>query len=517
MKDLLNKLFAKVTELIESDELKGNKLRYQLGEVITAFYTANKEEIRKGEKDIEREILELYESENLNKNNIVTGRYKASAWDKMKIALSEALIARYDADGYSVTNLAYMQQFYRKYRNSPDSLEDALQLDWSHNISLLKDKLTGDERRFYLKKAVSEGWTVKKLEQKIRDEAYDVFLRTIEDCDYKYKIEKIEINNYKSLVNFKLDSPSQFLVFAGANATGKSSIFEAIEFLMHSAMTTDNIAIDIFGGADKIVNYQAQIKSSSVRPVLLIILNLSFGDERKQTISFGINYDYSTNKLFKQFTGIASLDRRIVESFSHIFIDNRNRAENKIKLYNKLWLDASNTSRILKTILENSKKRPEVIEWLQILIPGLEKISVEKDLSGKEELQVFEKAFPNRPFTGNLISEGTYNIIALLTLIYQSDEPQFICIEEPETGLNPAVLKEMVPFFREMAQKYHHHIWVTTHSVSLVSELVEEELVIVNKKDGITHVYPCQPGDFEEMNPGEAWMSNMLKGGGLPW
>ena len=72
-------------------------------------------------------------------------------------------------------------------------------------------------------------------------------------------------------------------------------------------------------------------------------------------------------------------------------------------------------------------------------------------------------------------------------------------------------------FFREMTKKYHHHIWLTTHSVSLVSELVEEELIIINKKDGVTHANPCEPGDFEEMNPGEAWMSNMLKGGGLPW
>ena len=75
----------------------------------------------------------------------------------------------------------------------------------------------------------------------------------------------------------------------------------------------------------------------------------------------------------------------------------------------------------------------------------------------------------------------------------------------------------MVSFFREMTKKYHHHIWLTTHSVSLVSELVEEELIIINKKDGVTHANPCEPGDFEEMNPGEAWMSNMLKGGGLPW
>ncbi len=68
-----------------------------------------------------------------------------------------------------------------------------------------------------------------------------------------------------------------------------------------------------------------------------------------------------------------------------------------------------------------------------------------------------------------------------------------------------------------MTEKYHHHIWITTHSASLVSELTEEELIIVNKKNGATQINQCKEGDFEKMRPDEAWLSNMLKGGGLPW
>lgn len=517
MKKLLEKLFSDIENLIE--KLNDSKLRYQIGEAITTFYISHKEEIKTKEKSFDKEIIEFYDSKDLSKKGLDAEKYKkSSSWDKIKTALSEALTNKNGGDGYSTTNLAYMQQFYKKYRNAPDSLERALQLDWTHNISLLKDKLNDDERRYYLKKAIAQKWTVKELEKQIADEAYDVFLRTIEECAYKFIIDRVKINNYKSLVDFEIINPSQFLVFAGANASGKSSIFEAIEFLMHSAMTTGNIALDIFGGPDKIVNFNAQSKAGSSKSILSVDIDLSFGESEKiQSISFGVYYDYATAKLTKEFTGIPTLDNRIIESFSHIFIDNHKRAENKIKHYDKLWLDGSNTSKILKTILSNKTKKSEVLEWLQVLIPGLETISVEKDFTGKEELQIFEKAFPKKPFTGNLISEGTFNIIALLTLLYQSDEPQFICIEEPETGLNPAILKELVPFFREMTQKYHHHIWVTTHSVSFVSELSEVELVIINKKDGITLNHPCKPGDFEEMKPDEAWMSNMLKGGGLPW
>jgi predicted ATPase len=443
---------------------------------------------------------------------------KGTAWDKIKTAISDWLNKLYSEDGYSITNLGYMLQFYRKYRNSPESLEQAYRLEWSHNIVLLKDKLNDDERIYYIRNAINEKLSVKELEKRIKDETYDDFLNAVKQNNYHYHIEKITIRNYKSLVKVIIDSPSRLLVFAGANATGKSSIFESIEFLMHTAMIKGDIAFDIFGGVERIVNFSAQRNKQAENTTLVINLELSFRNhEGKFSTSFGLDYDIKNKKLIKKSTNIPLLDNRIIESFSRIFIDNTKRSENKIKVYNKLWLDSTNLSKILKPVLENEKKRLEIFEWLQALIPEVEKIIVENDLTGKEEIQVIEKSYPERPFVGNLISEGTYNIIALLALFYQSDEPQFICLEEPETGLNPAILKELVSFFREMGEKYKHNIWITTHSTTLVSELIEEELIIVNKKNGETHIYQCKPGDFEGLRPDEAWMSNMLKGGGLPW
>lgn len=516
---IVEELYSIVKKLIKStNDKKSNELRFKIGEAISSTYVKYKEDIKNKSVELEEEIIEFYKAENISSGNISSGKFnKLSSWDKVKAAISDALSKKYIDDGYSVTNLGYMQQFYRKYRNAPENLKIAFQLDWSHNVELLKDKLNDDERRFYLKKALLEKWSLNELEKQIKEEKYDEFLKVIEECKYRYKIEKVEISNYKSLVKVELINPSPLLVFAGANATGKSSIFEAIEFLMHSAMTFGDIAFDIFGGIEKIVNYNLQ-KGKSNDAEMLIKLTLAFENQKsKQQIEFAVSYDYNGRQFEKMFTNLPALDSKIVDSFSRLYIDNNKRAENKLKRYNKLWLDASNLNRILKNILDDNKKKEEIIEWLKILVPEVENIQIEQDISGKEELRIFEKAHPSKPFTGNLISEGTYNIIALLTMFYQSDNPQFICIEEPETGLNPAILKELVPFFREMSSKNGHHIWVTTHSTSLVAELIEEELIIVNKKDGETSIYPCKEGDFEEMKPDNAWMSNMLKGGGLPW
>jgi len=364
-----------------------------------------------------------------------------------------------------------------------------------------------------LNRALSENWSVKELERQIKNESFDNFLNEIEQSNYQFNIQELKIKNYKSLVNIDILEPSKLLVFAGANASGKSNIFEAVEFLMHAAMTTGTIVFDIFGGSENVVNFKAQEQKNEL---FEIELSLSFGDN-KHNIGFGLKYDIQDKQLIREFTGIKKLDEAIINSFSRIFIDNYKRAENKLKIYNKLWIDAANLSSILKTILEDEKKKSEIIEWIQILIPEIESVSVEKDLGGKEELIIIEKSFPDKPFAGNLISEGTHNIIALLALFYQTNQSQFVCIEEPETGLNPAILSELIPFFHEMTEKYHHHIWITTHSASLVAELSEKELIIVNKKNGETQTNQCKEGDFEKMRPDEAWMSNMLKGGGLPW
>ncbi|MBK9015266.1 MAG: AAA family ATPase [Saprospiraceae bacterium] len=154
---------------------------------------------------------------------------------------------------------------------------------------------------------------------------------------------------------------------------------------------------------------------------------------------------------------------------------------------------------------------------MELLIPGLEKVEVAKsDLSGDYFLSIFEKNLPD-PIGKNLISDGTYNILALLTAVYQSDEPQFLCIEEPENGLNPYVVRTLVNFFRTVCEEKGHYIWLNTHSPTIVNELQPKELILIDKIEGITKAKQLDPNlKFKTMKLDEAWLTNSL-GGGLPW
>jgi predicted ATPase len=121
-------------------------------------------------------------------------------------------------------------------------------------------------------------------------------------------------------------------------------------------------------------------------------------------------------------------------------------------------------------------------------LPEFDRIEVQKsEFSSNENLLIYQKHY-ERPFNKELISDGTFNIIALLTAVYQSDEPQFLCIEEPENGLNPKVIKELVNFCRDACEDKGHYIWLNTHSQTLVSQLKEEEMIVVDKINGETQI-----------------------------
>lgn len=182
----------------------------------------------------------------------------------------------------------------------------------------------------------------------------------------------------------------------------------------------------------------------------------------------------------------------------------------------KLNFNGNNLEKVLKRLLENKEKREEISEWLELFIPEFDRIEVQKSaFSRNEDLLIYQKHY-KEPFNKELISDGTYNIIALLTAVYQSDEPQFLCIEEPENGLNPYVIRKLVDFFRNACAEKGHYIWLNTHSQTLVECLQPEEVIIVDKINGETQVKQIKGMNLHGLDMAEVWLSGAL-GGGTPW
>lgn len=352
------------------------------------------------------------------------------------------------------------------------------------------------------------------------------------------KIKELHIQNYKSLVDLKIIEPNPFTVFAGSNGAGKSNIFEALEFFSYSHNTdfTSKSIFGLFGGLSNIYSFkntiyspmlfnidfndsfpheltirigdfedQIQMSSASMvlisKPILESIRKEEFHSDRKEIWEKGLN-----NPSFNQF----------FNNSTRLFIGNSKILRQNFFDDLKLNADCSNLEKVLKRVLKDENKREEICEWLDLLIPGFDNIEiVSEPLSGTDSLIIYEKG-TIKPYTKNLLSDGTYNILALLTAVYQSDEPQFLCIEEPENGLNPKVQKELVNLFRQKCEEEGHYIWLNTHSQTIVNQLTVKELILVDKVEGATQIKQLTDFDNHGLPMDEAWLTNSL-GGGIPW
>ena len=339
------------------------------------------------------------------------------------------------------------------------------------------------------------------------------------------EINHLQIINYKSLKDFMIVSPNAFSVFVGPNAAGKSNIFEALEFLSFCSFMNAYEAFKLFGNLNDLLNKKITEKYShfsfdiffykeNIRPYLVIEVVKDFSGNYIPSKYDAADFEFNMLNSEKDSMSENKSIRHFF-NFSRIFISNSNLLKRPIQDDSKLALDASNLEKVLKRLLKNERTKAEIIEWLQLLIPGFDKVEiVSEPLSGSDNLLIYEKG-TIKPFNKSLISDGTYNVLAILTAVFQSDEPQFLCIEEPENGLNPKVIKELVSLFRQKCNE-GHFIWLNTHSQTLVSELTSDEIILVDKKNGETVIKQIKGMNLHGLKMDEALLTNAL-GGGIPW
>lgn len=361
------------------------------------------------------------------------------------------------------------------------------------------------------------------------------------------RIKKIHIQNYKSLVDFELDNPPPFCAFVGPNASGKSNIFEALEFVNYVARYVFE-APNLFRGRESIFSYSPKELGNKDSEYIHFVcdfidtvkveFDLVFSKIESQK-NTRVIFDYSTdNTYIKWGLPIHSIQNiNLREEFKNnwkaankkydndyeIFFDNFSRifvgASKLIRINqpsSKLLPDASNLSQIIGQIFQDENKKEDFIEWIRILIPEFKNIEVKKsNIDGSYEFFVYEES-SNKPFPKHLISDGTYNILALMAAVYQSSEPQFLCIEEPENGLHPEAIELLVDFFRSKCEEEGHHIWLNTHSPTLVRCMKLDEVVLVNKVNGETKARIETRLNDINIKTDDAWLSNAL-GGGVSW
>ena len=107
-----------------------------------------------------------------------------------------------------------------------------------------------------------------------------------------------------------------------------------------------------------------------------------------------------------------------------------------------LEADASNLATVLARLKAETgtEVRPngvlaDIAADLASLIPSVRGIKLHEDTRAREyafELLLFD----DMPFSSRVISDGTLRLLAILTVINDSERKGILCVEEPENGVH---------------------------------------------------------------------------------
>ena len=82
------------------------------------------------------------------------------------------------------------------------------------------------------------------------------------------------------------------------------------------------------------------------------------------------------------------------------------------------------------------------------------------------------------------VSDGTLLVLAYLAILYLPQPPRVLLLEEPENGIHPKRLRDVLGILRELIQEQSHtQVVLTTHSPSALDSSAPEEVTLCTMQD----------------------------------
>ena len=122
-------------------------------------------------KNVNSELIKLY----WNIGAYISNQISQAKWgDKTIDHLSEYLTSQgSDYKGFNRRNLYRMKQFYEEYTDNKIVSPLVTQIGWSHHLLILSKTKTQEEKEFYIRLAISEGYSKRELERQLDSAVYE--------------------------------------------------------------------------------------------------------------------------------------------------------------------------------------------------------------------------------------------------------------------------------------------------------------------------------------------------------
>jgi predicted ATPase len=296
-------------------------------------------------------------------------------------------------------------------------------------------------------------------------------------------IRSVHIENFRCLRDVQLDL-EPLTVLVGPNASGKSAILQALD--QHAWSATDG--------------WQHS-------PVTDIRMRFELADARVVEVLHGgprPGYRYQRLQLDVQ----------------------QLRQPNVLAHAKILESNGSNLTNVFRTLTR--KQQEAFSRQFCRLVPMFRDLDTVPHGNGQHGLRFQDRWNPSVWYTPQEVSDGTLLVVAFLALQHQSSPIDLVAIEEPERGLHPYLIGELVRLLRDLATgaigAKPIQVVLATHSAELLEFVRPEEVRFLNRvpEDGSVQVTRIDTDSidwrqaFREYSEslGSAWLAGGL--GGVP-
>lgn len=156
----------------------------------------------------------------------------------------------------------------------------------------------------------------------------------------------------------------------------------------------------------------------------------------------------------------------------------------------------------------NDEAFREIVEEVRKLFPVIQRIGFEVNASSEKELAI--DLTTGQGIRATFLSEGLLYFLAFAALPYLQPV-SVLLVEEPENGLHPARIADVMRVLRKISEKTQ--VLIATHSPLVINELKPDEVTVVTRKEKEgTIVTPLgKTPRFDERSKvyalGELWLS----------
>ena len=338
-------------------------------------------------------------------------------------------------------------------------------------------------------------------------------------------LQKVSIQNFKSFKDVTLELQKVNLLI-GPNNSGKSNFLKALEFVsirlksFHKEEVTPFTFMHKLGKESKIT-FVKNVKDNNIThslEVLKFIHDLTgYKAEIGGTDDINIPEDFSGNVHFVLKEGYPFFGNNNNKDWFWIlgneiastilYSINPNKLQKPFPILpnnSSVKYDASNLVAFLDIIQGRFRDNFKAIESdLNRCIPEFSRIELDPvEITIDDDLfKIYgDKTFKRlglynieqkQTYWADEVSEGVLYFLALLCIVHQPNPPKLLLLEEPEKGIHPRRIKEVLDFIFQLAEDKDIQVIMTTHSERVLDEFedIPEAVFIFDKdEEGATQV-----------------------------